>query len=193
MHYLDEAEQESPKNHGWVRHSIVVGDTAGKIAKALSKVGHEINPEKVAVMGYLHDIGKKVGPFSEHLYNGYKFLRDLGYDEEYYNIPLTHSFINNDPLCMFNDFMQPGRDDFVIDFIRHHDFTLEEKIVALCDQMVKYTVTTINSRMIDIMARHGVCPHAQERILEVVKLKAYFDELLGYNLYDLFPEIKENL
>ena len=25
------------------------------------------------------------------------------------------------------------------------------------------------------------------------KLKEYFDNLLGYNLYDLFPEIKENL
>ena len=25
------------------------------------------------------------------------------------------------------------------------------------------------------------------------KLKEYFDSLLGYNLYDLFPEIKNNL
>ena len=24
-------------------------------------------------------------------------------------------------------------------------------------------------------------------------LKEYFDSLLGYNLYDLFPEIKDNL
>ena len=28
---------------------------------------------------------------------------------------------------------------------------------------------------------------------ETYKLKEYFDNLLGYNLYDLFPEIKENL
>ena len=28
---------------------------------------------------------------------------------------------------------------------------------------------------------------------ETYKLKAYFDNLLGYNLYDLFPKIKENL
>ena len=27
-------------------------------------------------------------------------------------------------------------------------------------------------------------------IVETMKLKEYFDNLLGYNLYDLFPEIK---
>lgn len=30
-------------------------------------------------------------------------------------------------------------------------------------------------------------------VIETVKLKKYFDLLLGYNLYDLFPKIKENL
>ena len=29
--------------------------------------------------------------------------------------------------------------------------------------------------------------------IDIDKLKEYFDSLLGYNLYDLFPEIKENL
>ena len=33
----------------------------------------------------------------------------------------------------------------------------------------------------------------QASIKETLKLKKYFDELLGFNLYDLFPEIKENL
>ena len=32
-----------------------------------------------------------------------------------------------------------------------------------------------------------------EHIKETYKLKEYFDNLLGYNLYDLFPEIKDNL
>lgn len=34
---------------------------------------------------------------------------------------------------------------------------------------------------------------APEQSKETYKLKKYFDELLGYNLYDLFPEIKDNL
>lgn len=190
---LEEARRESPKHHGWVMHSIAVGDTAGKIADALNQTGQHLDAEGVTLMGYLHDIGKKVGPFAEHPYNGYKFLQSLGYDEAYCLIPLTHSFVNNDPFCMYNGFMQPERDKFVIDFIRQHDFTLEEKIIALCDQMVMLRVSTIDQRMIDIIARHGVCTQTSERILAVRALKNYFDELLGYNLYDLFPEIKANL
>lgn len=206
---LEEARQASPYNHGWVAHSIVVGDTAGKIAAAINEARSSrqtslltqgsdstlqtLDVNKVTLMGYLHDIGKEVGLFVEHPYNGYRFMQELGYDEDLCRISLTHSFVNNDPFCMFNEFMQPERDKFVIDFIRQHDFTLEEKIISLCDQMATIVVQTVDKRMINIMSRHGVCEHTPERIREVYKLKAYFDELLGYNLYDLFPEIKDNL
>lgn len=47
--------------------------------------------------------------------------------------------------------------------------------------------------MIDLLLRHGVFAKTHYHIEEAVKLKLYFDDLLGYNLYDLFPEIKENL
>lgn len=190
---LEEARQENSRNLGWTAHAIVVGDAAGKIALALNETGQQFDVERITLMGYLHDIGKKVGPFAEHPYNGYRFMQKLGYDEDLCQISLTHSFVNNDPFCMFNDFMQPDRDKFIIDFIRQHDFTIEEKIISLCDQMATTRVQTIDQRMIDIMSRHGVCEHAPDRICEVRKLKEHFDTLLGYNLYDLFPEIKDNL
>ena len=47
--------------------------------------------------------------------------------------------------------------------------------------------------MMDLLLRHGVYKHTHYHIKEAYKLKEYFDKLLGYNLYDLFPEIKENL
>lgn len=46
---------------------------------------------------------------------------------------------------------------------------------------------------IDIMIRRGAYTNTQYHIKETYKLKEYFDRLLGYNLYDLFPEIKDNL
>lgn len=193
LNLLTEAKQESAKNCGWAIHSVVVGDTAKKIAEALNQSGQQLNPEEVMLMGYLHDIGKKVGPFVEHPYNGYKFMKDLGYDEKFCNISLVHSFVNNDPFCMFNEFMLPGRDDFVISFIRQHDFTLAEQIIALCDQVVTTKVMTVDKRIVDIISRHGICKHTPERIREVYRLKEFFDDLLSYNLYDLFPEIKDNL
>ena len=48
-------------------------------------------------------------------------------------------------------------------------------------------------RMMDLLLRHGVFAKTHYHVKETLKLKEYFDNLLGYNLYDLFPEIKENL
>lgn len=31
--------------------------------------------------------------------NGYNYLKELGYDEKYYNVCLTHSYLNNDVIC----------------------------------------------------------------------------------------------
>ena len=31
--------------------------------------------------------------------NGYYYLKELGYDDEYANICLTHSYLNNDIYC----------------------------------------------------------------------------------------------
>ena len=57
----------------------------------------------------------------------------------------------------------------------------------------KYKIYTVDKRIMDLLLRHGVYKNTYYHIKEVYKLKEYFDNLLGYNLYDLFPEIKENL
>ena len=54
-------------------------------------------------------------------------------------------------------------------------------------------ILTIDKRLIDIVLRKGVFSNTQYHVEETYKLKEYFDNLLGYNLYDLFPEIKNNL
>lgn len=59
--------------------------------------------------------------------------------------------------------------------------------------MCTTVILTVEKRMIDLLLRHGVFAKTYYHIEETIKLKEYFDNLLGYNLYDLFPEIKENL
>lgn len=54
-------------------------------------------------------------------------------------------------------------------------------------------ILALDKRLIDIVLRKGVFSNTQYHVKETYKLKEYFDNLLGYNLYDLFPEIKENL
>lgn len=59
--------------------------------------------------------------------------------------------------------------------------------------MYTIKVLTVDKRMMDLLLRHGVFAKTHYHIQETLKLKQYFDDLLGYNLYDLFPEIKDNL
>lgn len=52
---------------------------------------------------------------------------------------------------------------------------------------------TLEKRLIDLLLRHGVYKNTHYHLIETYKLKENFDNLLGYNLYDLFPQIKDNL
>lgn len=143
-------------NDKWIDHSLCVGDTAGKIAKA---------------------------------------LEEKGYDEDYCNICLTHSYLNNDIICTAGGIPDINENPFLTNFIKNHEYTIEEKIINLCDLMCPPggRVYTIDKRLIDLIIRKGAYTNTQYHVKETYKLKDYFDNLLGYSLYDLFPEIKDNL
>ncbi len=186
---------QKSNNENWINHSICVGNTAGTIAKALN-----LDEDFAKTLGYIHDIGKKFnyekdGVFP-HAIKGYEYIKSLGYDEKYASICIKHSFLNNDIDCLSNDRDETDKNNpyynFVKDYIKA-DYTIYEKIINLCDLMCTNKVLTIDKRMIDVLLRHGVYAHTHYHITETVKLKAYFDNLLGLNLYDLFPDIKDNL
>ena len=192
---LLEIERKKTKDDRWIEHSICVGDSAGRIAKALKEKGYNIDVDKAITLGYIHDIGKYNGESRGHVMRGYEYLKNKGYDEEYANICLTHSYLNNDILCTAGGVPDKEKNPFLTDFIKNHEYTIEEKLINLCDLMCPQgnKVFTIDKRLIDIMIRRGAYSNTQYHIKETYKLKQYFDDLLGYNLYDLFPEIKENL
>lgn len=171
---------------GWIRHSECVGRAAGIIAKEL-----ELDVQKAQALGFIHDIGKRLGDFENHVMKGYEYLKELGYDDEYCNICLTHSYLNNDYMCTAGAI--PKDIPFRTDFIKNHEYTIYEKIINLCDLMCTSVVNTIDKRLIDIIIRRGAYENTQYHVRETYKLKQFFDEKLGHNLYDLFPEIKENL
>ena len=171
---------------GWINHSICVGNTAGKIASALG-----LDAEKAKTLGYIHDIGKGIGEFKDHVMNGYQYLLELGYDEEYANICLVHSYLNNDVMCTAGGI--PRDIPFRTEFIKNHEYTIYEKIINLCDLMCTSVVMTVDKRLIDIVIRRGAYSNTQYHVQETYKLKKYMDDKLGFNVYDLFPEIKEHL
>ncbi len=191
-----EMEREKSKDDKWIDHCLCVGDSAGKIAKALADKNIDVDIDKAITLGYVHDIGKYTGESHGHVMRGYNYLKDKGYDDEYCNICLTHSYLNNDIICTAGGVPDPNANPFLTNFIKNHKYSIEEKIINLCDLMCpqgKKKVFTIDKRLIDIMIRRGAYSNTQYHIKETYKLKEYFDNLLCYNLYDLFPEIKDNL
>ena len=192
---LLEEERKKSNDDRWIEHCLCVGDSAGRIAKALNEQGYNVDIDKTITLGYLHDIGKYNGESHGHVMRGYEYLKERGYDDEYCNICLTHSYLNNDIVCTAGGVPNPNDNPFLTDFIKNHEYTIEEKLINLCDLMCPQgnEVFTIDKRLIDIMIRRGAYSNTQYHIKETYKLKEYFDSLLGYNLYDLFPEIKENL
>ena len=191
---LLEEEIKKSNDDRWIEHCLCVGDSAGRIAKALNEKGYNVDIDKTITLGYLHDIGKYNGESHGHVMRGYEYLKERGYDDEYCNICLTHSYLNNDIVCTAGGVPNPNDNPFLTDFIKNHEYTIEEKLINLCDLMCPQgnEVFTIDKRLIDIMIRRGAYSNTQYHIKETYKLKEYFDSLLGYNLYDLFPEIKEN-
>ena len=182
---LEEARKKSTDDR-WINHSICVGNTAGKIAEKLN-----LDVDYAKTLGYIHDIGKLVGEFKNHVMNGYNYIKELGYDDEYANICLTHSYLNNDVYCTAGGI--PRDIPFRTEFIKNHEYTIYEKIINLCDLMCTDINMTVDKRLIDIMSRRGAYENSQYHIKETYKLKQYIDEQLGFNVYDLFPSIKDNL
>lgn len=193
LNMLKECEKKVEDKH-WIKHSMFVGYSASIIAAALKDKGYNIDIELTKTLGYIHDIGKYTGESHGHVMRGYNYLKENGFDEKYCNICLTHSYLNNDMKCTAGKGPNPKDNPFLDNFIKNHNYTLEEKIINLCDLMcTEDGVLTIDKRMIDLITRKGAYETTQYHVIETVKLKKYFDNLLGYNLYDLFPEIKENL
>lgn len=177
------------KDDYWIEHSICVGNTASIIAKALN-----LDEDKAKTLGYIHDIGKRNGYGAgviPHDIGGYEYLLNLGYDEDYANICLTHSYLNNDINCVAGGI--PNKDrykyDFVRDFVKKHEYTILEKLINLCDLMCFNKTMTIEKRLINLALRYGVFSNTIYHLTEAQKLKQYFDDKLGYNLYKLFPNI----
>ncbi len=120
-----ESARGKTANDGWIDHSICVGNSAGIIAEALNKKGYQLDVDKIITLGYVHDIGKMVGSFDSHVINGYEYMKKKGYDEEYCNICLTHSYLNNDVNCTAGGI--PDDIPFRTEFVLNHKYTIYEK------------------------------------------------------------------
>lgn len=167
----------------WIGHTILVGECAGKIAAAIRE--HQLankdrsellDPDHATALGYLHDVGKGLGPFFDHPLTGYTYLKSHGYDDEFCSICLTHSFTGNE--CEMLSGYRPD-DAFLQDYIAAHENTICEDIATLCDLYCNDQVLPLEGRLIDVIIRYGSSDRTAHRLKEIYKLKTKIEQRMG--------------
>ncbi len=113
------------EGHDWDRHCINVGDTAYRLALELKKYT-AIDPERVRLMGLVHDFGRSVSqdPY-RHAYEGHKMMMALN-EPELARVCVCHSNGTYRPEDIAEYGLKP--EDF---FVR----TMEEKLVFIADNL----------------------------------------------------------
>lgn len=176
---------EEPEKLGYVSHSRYVGELAGMIAGGLG-----LDPEYAAVLGFIHDVGRKVDP-GNHMYAGYRFLKDNGYGE-YAFICLTHSFLNNDIECICGEQLSPDSEGYeeVRAFVESQPYTDYDRIIQTCDLLCLHTGgTTLEERIDDIEARKGTHAKSGYHRETASAQKAEIESRLGHSVYDFYNKL----
>ncbi|SDB65783.1 HD domain-containing protein [Butyrivibrio sp. INlla16] len=179
---LKEAESCNPGP--WGNHSRVAAHCAEKIAQACEGM----DPEKAYILGLLHDIGRKFGVrHLGHVSDGYSYMMSLGYDEVA-RVCLTHSF-NNMRLDEYIGRVDTSDEEYELVKTELGKIEADEydRLIQLCDALAGSDgVMNIEDRMNDVKRRYGSFP--QTKWDSNIRLKAYFEEKAGKDIYDLVGE-----
>lgn len=167
----------------WREHSKTVAHAARTIAEYVEGM----EPEKAYSFGLLHDIGRIKG-FSHmrHVIDGYRYLSDMGYEENA-RICITHSFPlkninsysgNND--CSPDDFME------ISSLLREYEYDDYDRLIQLCDAVaLPGKICILEQRLVDVAIRNGINEYSIQKWQSFLRLKDYFDQKTGTDLYTL--------
>lgn len=176
---LREAERCNPGP--WGDHSRVTGACAEKIAAACEG----LDPEKAYVLGLLHDIGRKFGvSYLRHVYDGYHYMTELGYDEVA-RVCLTHSFCIQDIHDYIGSFDISGEKQKELeDMLAETEYDGYDLLIQVCDSLAGAGgVLDMEERMADVKCRYGSFP--QDKWNRNLELKRMFEKRMGKSIYEI--------
>lgn len=176
----------------WIKHSVNVAIVAERLAESLG-----LDSKRAYVYGLIHDIGrgKKDKTGFRHIIDGYKYLVNLGYEEEA-RYCLTHSFYikNIDSLNSEKLDITEEEAKFLKKYIKNIEYNSYDRLVQLADNMgLASGITIVERRRIDVMLRYGVSKRSLNNLRAVLKIQKNIEEKLGYSIYKLFPEVSDNI
>ena len=162
----------------WADHSRAVAMCAEKIAAACG----DLDAEKAYVLGLLHDIGRKFGvSHMGHIYDGYHYMTELGYDEAA-RICLSHSF----SIQKLEDYIgkwdvTPEQQQELRALLAEMVYDDYDRLIQVCDSLAGITVVDMEERMADVKRRYGSYP--QDKWDRNLEMKGYFEEKMGQDIY----------
>ncbi len=185
---MQEAEGLNPGP--WVQHSWY----AAKAAEAIACRYPALDSEAAFVLGYLHDIGRRVGVADmRHLIDGYTFLKEKGFDKAA-RVCITHSFPIQDVRAVAGKWDCSDTElDFVKDFLRKTELDEYDRLIQLCDALaLPEGFCLIEKRLVDVALRYGTNRYSVPRWKAYLRLQAEFEQAIGRSIYSVLPGVIEN-
>ena len=174
-------------------HSVMVARVARTVAEQMTKNGvTTVDSELAYQAGLVHDIGKADPAWTglNHIVLGYKALLELGWDD-LAQIAMTHTYYGYDKVDrqeFWEEFDDPEELKLTQDYMTTVKLTDLDLLLQLVDNMAHAVgIMSISDRFCDILIRHGI-RNAGEHLKELYRLKLYFDEKCGMNIYLLFKD-----
>lgn len=187
---LAKMKEEQPKfyfyqGRSFKSHCSLVACCAEIISSRIA----DIDGQKAYMMGLLHDYGKMVEDADNinrfHGLTGYEAMNELGYDE-LAKTCLTHTFVNKD--FKVAEFNYPQKDlQRVKKLLSKMEYDDYDRLIQLCDLLVLgFDFKNIKERMIFVKNKYHLNTIIiKNKYREALRLKRYFDEKCGCDIYRL--------
>ncbi|KXS47021.1 MAG: uncharacterized protein AWU58_85 [Methanohalophilus sp. T328-1] len=138
-----------------IQHCIEVSRASEEIAERLQRRGYDVDIELVRIGGLLHDIGRGTTHGIMHADAGSRRATELGLDEKLIDIIRNHIGAGI-PKDEAKEMGLPPQD--------YMPLSMEEKIVAHADNLVKGTKRISTEERINLMKKKGIGKKAIERV-----------------------------
>lgn len=186
---LEWAAHQNPG--GWVNHSKFVAIACKRIADKCDNLSSDL----AYCYGLLHDIGRYTGISSErHLIDGYRFCNGFRWDKAA-QICISHAFMIKNIHSSIGVFDVTDEDFlFIKRFLETANYDDYDRLVQLCDALSLPTgFCILEKRFVDVALRYGMHPYTLARWKKTIELKEYFERKADCSIYDLLPEVKDNI
>ena len=154
-----------------------------------------MDENKAYIFGLLYDIGRVKGNTGvRHTIDGYNFLKEQGYGE-IARICITHAFITKDVTNTIGEYDVTNDEyDFLRQYLENTKYNEYDKLVQLADSMaMPDRFVLLETRLMDVCLRYGMNENMLESVKGIFKIQGEIEKKLGYSIYRLFPEIKDNI